>query len=425
MGTSTVDLGGVDTGLETLDTTGGGEQTENIETEGYEGSEQGGHEQGMEGGERTDGRTGPKAYRDAAKAASEALPEHAETIKKMAADSFRLAAHQAVFAKPEEALQAKQLIEAFGGVEGVGKVQERIQSFDQQDEALRTANPVVIDSFFKDFPEGAAALAPAYLDKLAQVNPQALSAAVVPYAIGILEGANFGGHLQAIQNEKDPSRKEALVKELADWYAGQKQGAQQMRQKPQASPQDARLKERETALAVKEEGIFREGVAAKVTSTVMPALDKTVDAYAKQYKLTDPQKEHFKDTLAIAARTDMENDKSYMQQLELRKANKGRTHDTVASYISGEFNRRMATKALEVAKKIYGAPRAGGQQQAAPGGGVAKPGGAKTAPGGLPFYMPNFTDDHIDQAKTSDMDLVAGRAWLKDGRYVTRQRPQK
>jgi len=378
-------------------------------------------EDGKADAAKLDGRRGLHAHREAAKAAAEHMPEHAQAIKEMAANSFRLHAYQQHFAKPEEAAAVKQLVDGVGGVQGISELQQRVQQVELQDAGLKEGNPEVLDAMFRDFPEGAAALAPHYLDRLARSSPEAFGRAVVPYVVDILESAGVGGHLNAILQEPNPARRDSLVQELAVWFQNQRQGANQLRQQPARHPAEERIRQREQELNAREEQSFKEGVSAKVNAAVSPEIDRAVDAYARQYKLNATQKTHFKTTLQQRLVDELTRDQGYVQQVKLRNAQKGRTHDSLASFISGEFNRRLKDAAFSVARDVYGAarPAAGG------GSGVVKPNQAKTAPGGGPLFVsqrpPNAELDL--SRKDAELLMVKGQGYRKaDGMFVTWRR---
>ena len=230
MADSVIDLAPLDGATETADTTQGDtfEQSSTEQTQQTDQTSQ--QQQTGADGQQVDGRKGPQNIRNSIKAASEAIPEQAEAFKQLGNAYFREQAYKQHFPTPQEAASAKQLIEGIGGVEGAATLTQRIQGYDAQDEALRSGSPEVLDAFFKDFADGAVALAPHYLDKLQQTNPQAFTAAIAPHAIALLESSGVGGHLQAILNETDPARAKALV-QLAPprWYKARTQNVAQIK----------------------------------------------------------------------------------------------------------------------------------------------------------------------------------------------------
>lgn len=364
-----------------------------------------------------DGRKGPANIRNSIKAASEAVPEQAAAFKELGNAYFREQAFKQHFATPQEAASAKQLIEGVGGIEGITQIQQRMQGYDAQEQGLEAGDPAVLDSFFQDYPEGAVNLFSSYADRVAKANPQAFSDMIAPHAIGMLEQAGVGNHLAGILNETDPGRQAQMIKQLADWYGQQKGNVAQMKATPQKNAGDDYVKSERAKIDEERNQIFAERVQERVTSSVTPEINKFVDQYTKSYKLNDSQKKHFQEVLQQRVIGEMNNDQTYKQQVDLRKANKAKTHDSVAGYISSEFNRRLKDAAFNVAKEVYGAPRGTSQETT----GVVKADQPKTAPGGGPLFVsqrPNDSEMNMDHPSAAMM-LVAGQALLKNGRHVT------
>ena len=362
-----------------------------------------------------------KAIRDAIRRLSQQSPEDAKLLRQLADTHFREATGwKGAFETPQKAAEAKSIIESAGGIEGIAAAQTRLQAYDQQETGLEAGDPAVLDSFFEDFPQGAAALAPHYLEKLEALNPQALQTAVGPYAVAMLQQSGVTAHVDAMAAETDPARLQAMVKQLAEHLKGQVQNAQAVRQnmRPTADPRTDKLKAKETELQQREEKIFSDGVASHVNATVAQPFSAVVDQYAKQYKLNDTQKTHFRETLQQAVVKAMNDDATYKKQVDIRYANKSRSRESVSTYIAGEFNRRMNDKALEVIRGIYGSPRVSSSAQA----GQIKAGQPQTAPGGGPLrvnYIPS--NDQLDTSRPDfQMLRIKGQGYLKGlGRFVT------
>lgn len=400
----------------------GGEQPqETIETDPQQGASTPENDQGNQESqqqpEKLDGRKGLKAHRDAARAAAEKmLPEHAQAIKEMASNSFRLEEFRQVFPEIDQARQAKSLVDSLGGIEGASKLQERMAGYDTQEAGLESGDPAVLDSFFQDYPEGAATLAGPYLEKLGKVNPTALQEAVAPYALGMLEAAGINGHVAAMADEKDPARLAQMAAQLNDWIKKQVQGVSTI-QKP--APKDDKIAKERQALNEEKEKIFNDGVTSKVDASSEPVLASAVDKYSKQYRLNDAQRSYYRDALNKAVVDEMNADKTYIGQVDLHYKNRGRTAESIAQYISGEYNRRVQAKAfpvLQECQKVFGARVA---QQS--GTGQVKAGGPQTAPGGGPMYVSQRPpDSELDLTKPdSEMNLIRGRAWTKAGKFIT------
>lgn len=412
MSTATVDFSSVDAGTQVdVDQTTdlGTDLSETVDT-----TQDGVVGQTPQDQTQLDGRRGPADVRGAVKAAAEALPEQAATIKKLGDAYFRADAYAKVFPKVEEAAAAKQLIDGVGGLDGITQIQTRIQGYDAQDAALKAGDPASLDAAFKDFPEGMATLAPHYIDRLEKSNPEAYAAAIAPHAIGLLERAGVLGHIQTMAAETDPARKAALADQLSIWMNKQGENVKNLRQTPSSNPMEGKLKEQQTALEQQQEQFFSKQVDTSVNASAAPELNKVVDAYAKTYKLNDIQKQRFGASLAQRVIAEMKNDDTFRKQDDLRKASKD--VDRVASFRTSEFQRRLDDAAFKEAQELYGAT-----QKPAGGTGEVKPNTAKSAPGGGPLLVSRaMTPADLDMSKDPNQYLfIANKGYRKDGTYVT------
>lgn len=430
METGTVDLSAIDSTVDTgvddsvsYDTTTDDGGASSADGSGEGASE---HQDGSQGAaEGADGRKGPAGVRNSLKAASEAAPEHAAAFKELGAAYFREQAFRQAFPTVQDAVSAKNLIESIGGVDGVAALQQRDAKYQANDAALLAGDPAVLDGFAKDAPEGFAALAPAYLEKLSTLNPQALQAAVAPYAVSMLANAGFADALKGIYNETDPAKAKQLVANMFNWFATQSQAAGQMTQKPAKNPAADKIQQQQTELNTQREELFKSNVNTKLFATLRPQFEKTITTMAAKNKWTPEQTAEFKQRLVADIDKKMSADKTYMGQVNIRMQNKQRTHDTVASYMSGEYLRVLNSKdgamATEAAFNRLIGKGTRTVATAKPGEGVQKAGGPKTAPGGGPLQIATRpSDDQIDHQQTSTVDLISGRAYLKgSGKYVS------
>jgi hypothetical protein len=413
----------VDLGMEATDTE---VQSQDTEVNDQQGSEQNagevqaqtpGEGQGAEDQTQIDGRRGPSNIRSSIKAASEALPEQAAAFKELGNAYFRDQAYKQVFPTPQEAASAKQLLEGIGGVEGASTLQSRAQEYESQESAIQAGDPSVLDAFFKDYPQQASGMASAYLERVAEANPTALSEAVAPYAIEMVINAGLADTLKDAFNADDPK---PLIEKMYNWLAQQNQATKQLRVNGGAkAPGADRLTQEREQLHQEREQIFKSSVSERVNSLVDPQIASQVDRYSKQYKLNETQRDHYRKTLQNVVIEAMNSDKTYMKQVDLRYANKSRSRESVATYIAGEFNRRMSEKAFEVIKGIYGAPRGGSSPAQS---GQVKAGQPQSAPGGGPLrisYIPG--NEQLDTSRPNfDLMRIQGRGYLKgSGRFVT------
>lgn len=411
MATATADFAAMDDGQQAADD---GQQATEVDQSTQVDTQQSEPADGQQTQVQLDGRKGPANVRGAVKAAAEALPEQAATIRQLGDAYFRADAYAKVFPKVEEAQAAKQLIEGVGGLDGITQIQQRQQQYDAQDNALKAGDPAALDAPFKEFPEGMAALAPHYLERLEKSNPEAYATTIAPHALGMLERAGVLGHVQQMAAETDPARKAQMANQLAEWVKSQGENVKQLRAAQPKNPMEGKLKEQQTALEQQQEQFFSKQVDTAVNSASAPELAKVVDQYAKTYKLNDVQKSRFGDSLAQRVVNEMLADDTFKKQDQLRRAAKD--VQKVADFRAAEFQRRLSDAAFKEAQELYGAT-------AKPSGGTGeiKPNTAKTAPGGGPLLVSRAMNiEDLDMRKDPNGYLfIANKGYRKDGTFVT------
>ena len=398
--------------------------TEHVET----GVTQTGTEQAGEAGtsaESLDGRRGPLNVRQTIKSIAEwaqngaqgALPEGAspEVVKQLGTSYFREQAYRQHFPTPQDAASAKSLIEGVGGVDGIKQIQERISGYDAQEAGLESGDPAVLDSFFQDYPAGAAALAPHYLELLQKANPEALAAAIQPHIVAMLDGNNFYSHVAAMAAEKDPARKDALVNELAQWAERNKQAKTAPTTARPAVDTSAKQKQDE-----EQRKFYAERVEFHVSKSIESTFKKIVDNYAASNKLSEKQAKHYRNVLQDRLVAQMNADKTYLDQVDIRRK-AGAKPEEMAKFVAGEFQKRLedadpkTSLPFLVANEIYGVRAPAGTTT-----GVVKPDTPKQAADGGPIKVSQRPrDEEFADYPDLDMDLIKGRARLKNGRFVT------
>jgi hypothetical protein len=129
------------------------EPTEGVEpdAEGEVDAPESGEVVAPEGDKPVDGRTNPAAIRSALKAFRDLDPKNAPIAKELNNAYGRYTAYREVFPKVEEARNAKALIDANGGHEGIASLQETIRAVNETDQLLYAGDPRVLDQLIEDF----------------------------------------------------------------------------------------------------------------------------------------------------------------------------------------------------------------------------------------------------------------------------------
>ena len=354
----------------------------------------------------------------AIKQAIEQNPEQAAMFKKLQDAYFRNQAFEKAFPSATEATNVKQLLNDIGGVEGIEQLQQNSQVYQQQDAFLKEGNPEVLESIFNDFPDGAAKLAPKYLDKLAQTNPQAYNTAVYPHAIGLLAYSDFPAYLSEISQETDPAKMQAGVVKLIQWYNQSLDAAKNIYSKVGAAPvQDAKLTEREQSIAAKETAMTTASFQKVISTNTQPNLESLISKYAKQYNLAESQTNIFKKHLITTIDNEQKEDKVYQKQYQIRVNSAGMTVEKLGKFVSDDLNRRLKDRTFDIVKEIYGAPKSGSVSKVT---NTPKAGVAKTTSSGGPIRInakPDGKDVNWDKPD-AQLHFIASKAWMKSGPYA-------
>jgi len=97
----------------------------------------------------------------------------------------------------------------FKGPEALTAIQEELAGVEEVDNLLINGDPKAFDALGEDFNAGLAKLAPAYLERVAQTDPAAFEAAVLPHFVSTLAGSDLVKEFNAlvdVLNAKDDPR---------------------------------------------------------------------------------------------------------------------------------------------------------------------------------------------------------------------------
>jgi hypothetical protein len=386
-----------------------------------------------EGEGTVDGRKLPAQVRSFLKTAKESDPAQAGTIKELGDGYFRYQAYKQVFPKVEDARAASAALQAIGGQDGIADIQSRIADMEEVDALLASGDVSVLDRVAEIAGEGLVKLAPAFIDRVAQQSPEAFGEMVRPHLVAALNGAGLGtvlGQLaEAFEMSNMPgasaefkqaaqNKASTLIKNMMGWLQQQNEAVQNSK-KNAVNPSEQKLSEREKALQAKEENSFREGIRSTTSSHFNEVTGKALGPYLKQLNLSTEAKRDLAQGVIDEVSRLMEGDQAYQKQVKALLSAKNRDAKRIASFINAKIDAIAEQATKSVVMRRYG-NTLNGKRSAAQGG--KKPGQQKptTAAAGAPVRIAQKPDRSlIDYDKTSDMDLVQGRATLKNGKRVS------
>lgn len=347
--------------------------------------------------------------------------ENAEVVKALRAAYFQHAGYRELYPSVQDAKAFKEQIEAIGGTDAIAELQEVASSVEQTDALLESGDPAVLDMIFSDAKDGAVKLAPHYLNRVAKESPEAFQRTVLPHFVQAIEQSGLPRVLQAIGRmvQDKPEALEA-INDVLQWHEGQKRLAEGFKTDTASPERDALKQERETVNRERQQ-IFMEGIQQDVVSRINQSLSARLKSYESALKqMPERARRDFTTAIYQEIQNLSDADKRFKQSLDSMINSKRRDRNGVVNFIGSKVesvaDRIVAKVAAEYGLK-KGVAKAAPKAEA-PSNGNKTPGGAKgTADRPVKLNgKPNA--GQVDWDKTSNVDFLTRRAWLRNGNFV-------
>jgi hypothetical protein len=389
---------------------GEGEGEGEIEGEGTEGEGEG------EGEGAGAARTKPSTPEAIAKAAEKALsklresdPENAAILRK---EHFQNRDFRTSFPTPQEARQAREIIDDIGGVSGYAKIQEELGAYATELTRFSDGDPQAVDDFARDYPKGLAKLTPLAVAKMKSIDPPGFERMLSRETAGMMFEKGFTHSVdRVIELIQDGKQEQAfkLAKEMRDWISN----VEKFGKSAPAAAGEGELTEvqkREQSVAQREADIRQREINNSVTTSMDRIIQRSLNPLLKGRNLTLAQKQDLaKGIYTHISETLMDNDE-YQDKLKslLREGDVRKIDRFVASRVA-----RIAGKSTKAVWANRGFAKGGGTR---PAGRAAASGDGVTRPMVL---AKKPTADQIDWSKDrSKMRFISGEATLKNGKIV-------
>jgi hypothetical protein len=400
------------------DGTGAGDEGQGDEpVEGEEGQGDEGVEDG-EGGEGEGAAQKPLTPEQQQKAIEKSLNKLKETdpviAKELRKEVFQNREFRSIFPTPQEAQQAREMIDDLGGVDGIAEVKQEVADYAAELTRMSDGDPEAVEMLARDYPDGLAKLTPVALDKLANINPAEYERVVSRHMAKAMFEKGFTHSMDRIEEllgDGKIDQAKQLATAMRNWIKSAEQFGK-------AAPADDKTKvsaieKREQAAAAKEQQIKDTEQAQAVTKTMDGIISRHLTPLIKTRNLTTEQKQFIVGGIYSEISGLLKNQKDYQTKLnQLRKAGDA----TATSRYVGSKVAQIAEKAVKAvwARSGFGsapARRAGpgnkGAQNRTAGGTGA---GANRAVVKLNKKPPA---EHIDWSKDrSRMRFISGSATL-------------
>lgn len=364
-----------------------------------------------------DGRKMPDGMKKAISSLKATSPEVAKQIKGLYWSDQE---YRAAFAKPSDAVSAKQFLEEIGGQEGVQEIAAEREEWQQIDRDFADGKPEFAKSIADSNPEAFLKTAPHVINEFAQRAPEQYAYYSNRLTLNRLE--NAGISLQNLRAAYD-ARKESdpgAAAVIADFYntlLDINQSAAQFEQK-RTDPREEQLKQRETAFEDKRRADFEIGVATQADKFIAEKMQPEIDKIIAGRKIDPDAMKGYQKMVKAEVDRLFEAIPGIEDKLEA-KYRTGNSQESL-SYIQNQYTRLLPTAAKIIEpflRNIAGSAakskpvQANGQRSA----------GTPAAGEVVLKEMPSW--DQLDPVWRSRVDataeLIQGRAVLRNGKRAS------
>lgn len=377
-----------------------------------------------------DARTNPAQIRQALKEFRDAKPENAPIARELNNAYGRYTAYKSVFPKVADAQNAKAILDAVGGNDGVAQLQSTIKSVNETDALLYAGDGAVVKNLYEDFKrEGKQAnfgkLASPFLDTLRQNDEPAYFNAIRPHFFQGLVDVNLPGVLQSLQKaltSETPNLPVAreLLTEMTNWFSKLRDSVE-TGDKSKLDPERQAFEKERTEFQTQKQKEFQNEVNGEWNRVNASTLGAALKQYTKlpfAKNWTDATKVSVAREIIGTLTEELSGDKSYQSQMDAFWSSKSPERSKIISF----HKAKVESVAQRIVKSVLDARYPGFQKAGTvkpkPAGSPGSP--APTAPGGPIFVSAKPDGNLIDWDKDPTRMLFAtGKAYLRNGKFVT------
>ena len=379
-----------------------------------------------------DGRTTPAQIRTALKEFRDLKPENAPIARQLNDAFGRYTAYKQEFPTVASAREARVLLDAVGGNDGLATLQQTVKSVNDTDQALYSGDGRVIKTLYEDMkaaghPEALTKLAGPYLDLLQEVDPKGFVEAYKPYLLGALQQSNFPGVVQdlmkVLSSEKpDIATLKAIVEDMQGWYSNLDKAVEGSK-KTSIDPERQAFEKERTEFQTQKQTEFQNSVATACETTNNRELGTELGKYLRNPYFKTLSKEGKSDLgygLKQQLFSELKADKAYQSQMDAFFSVPNPDKAKIQQY----HDSKVKTMAPRIVKSVVERRYPGYNAKVAPKPAVAAKTGVTQA--AQPQTKPRFLtsrppQEQLDLSKDPDRYLmISGRGYLKStGQFIT------
>lgn len=405
------------------------ETPEGAEPEGGETPE------GQEPAEKqVDARTNPAQIRSALKEFRDLKPENAPIARQLNDIVGRYGAYKTEFPTVAAARDARALLDAVGGGEGLSTLQATVKSVNDTDAALYAGDPKVLDSLYEDMKtagkqDAFAKLAGPYLDKLRGLNEKAYFETLKPHFFQGLVDVGFPNVMQALSKAlsgetPDMATAKGLLEEMTGWFDNLRNTVE-TNDKTKLDPERQAFEQERTEFQSTKQKEFNNNVATACDTSNNRELGTELGKYLKKPFFKNLGLEGKQD-LGVGIKSqlfaELKADKSYQSQMDAFFSVPSPDKAKIEQYHNAKVKTMAARIVKSVVSRRYPNYDAKAPMLKAVTGKPAIPGVKPITPVAVKptFVTTRPPQDQLDMSKDPDKYLmISGRGYLKgSGKFV-------
>jgi hypothetical protein len=362
-----------------------------------------------------DGRKMPDGLKKAIASLKATSPEQAKAIKGL---YYSEQAYREVFAKPEEAIAAKTLIEEVGGAEGIQQIHSEREEWQQLDKQYAEGSGDFIKSIAESNPDAFVKMAPQAINEWATRSPEQYGYFANSVAVNtIMQQPGVEAGLQTLSQLHaqlaDAPWAQAAIASVVNGIVGLKEKASAFEQKRSSvDPEREKFKQEKTQFETQRRADFEGRVASQAESFLKEKMQPEIDRILAGRKIDDVVMQDYRDKIEAKVQKMMGEIPGFEAKLEAHY----RTGDEKksAEYIQAQYNRLLPEAAKVITPFV---------KNIAPGKPVPKPGTVATpgkpASAGEVVLKDMPDNSSFDWSKTTVADVIQGHGILKNGKKAS------
>lgn len=392
-----------------------------------------------EGDKAVDARTNPDAIRKALKAFRDSAPENAPVARELNNGYGRYLAYKNVFPKVADAQNAKAVLEAVGGNDGIAELQGIVKAVNETDTRLYSGDlrqqGQALDDLIEDFRkenklDAFGKLASPFLDKLQKVDAPAYERAVRPHFYQGLVGAEFPETVQflmeSLSGEK-PNLEAAMktLKSMEGWF-NKLRNSVETEDKSKLDPDRQAFEKERTEFQTTKQKEFEKTVNSDWNRENNRALGEALRPYLKlpfAKNWTDGTKQSVAREITTVLLDELSADKTYQSQMDALWSEKNPDKTKIINYHKSKVSiigPRIVKQVLE--NRYPGFQKSAVAMKPKAAAATTTTSATQQRPGTRPTFVSTKPPlDQLDMDKDPDrMHLVMGRGYLKGkGTFVS------